>query len=80
MAAGVGIAEADAQRFFDRIMELQLILKSKFDAVEQSLAGTEEEKRKQMDALAKAELGKIAVETIGAKGRGLIEKMTGLGN
>ena len=75
MAASVGIAEADAQRFFDRIMELQPILKSKFDAVEKSLTSTEEEKRKQMDELAKAELGEIAVEIIGAKGEALIRKM-----
>jgi len=79
MAASVGIAEADAQRFFDRIKELQPILKSKSDAMEKSLTGTEEEKRKQMDAMIKAELGKIAVEILGAKGEALIKKMTGPG-
>jgi hypothetical protein len=75
MATSVGIAEADAQRFFDRIKELQPILKSKFDAMEKSLTGTDAEQRKQMDAFAKAELGKIAVETLGAKGEALIKKM-----
>ena len=75
MAASIGIAEADAQRFFDRVKELEPIFKAKFAATEKSLSGTEEEKRKQMDALAKAELGEIAVEIIGAKGEALIRKM-----
>lgn len=75
MAASIGIAEADAQRFFDRVKELEPILKAKFAATEKSLSGTEEEKRKQMDDLAKAELGEIAVEIIGAKGEALIRKM-----
>jgi hypothetical protein len=75
-AASVGIAEADAKRFFDRLMELRPVLEPKFKEMEKSLTGTDEEKRKQMDAFAKAELGRIAVEIIGEKGRALIEKMT----
>lgn len=79
IADSVGIAEADAQRFFDRFKELEPILKPRFEEMEKSLIGTEEEKRKQMDAFAKAELGKIAVEIIGEKGEALIEKMAGPG-
>jgi len=75
MAASVGIAEADAKRFFDRLEELKPVLEPKFEAMGKSLTGTDEEKRKQMDAFAKAELGKIATEIIGEKGKALIEKM-----
>jgi len=80
MAASVGIAEADAKRFFDRLKELEPILEPKFKEMEKSLTGTDEEKRKQMDAFAKAELGKIATEIIGEKGRALIEKMAERGH
>jgi hypothetical protein len=79
MAAGVGIAEADAKRLFDRLNELRPVLEPKFKEMEKSLTGTDEEKRKQMDAFAKAELGRIAVEIVGEKGAALIEKMAGPG-
>lgn len=75
LATGVGIAEADARRFFDRLKELEPVLGPRFEAMEKSLTGTAEEKRKQMDAFAKAELGKIAVEMLGEKGPALIEAM-----
>lgn len=75
MAASVGIAEADAKRFFDRLTELRPVLEPKFEEMEKSLTGTDEEKRKQMDTFIKAELGRIAVEIIGGKGTALIEKM-----
>ena len=75
MAASVGIAKADAQRFLDRLKELEPILQPMFDAMEKSLTGTQEEKRKQMDAFAKTELGKIAVEMLGEKRGALVEKM-----
>jgi hypothetical protein len=75
MAASVSLAEADAQRFFDRLKELRPVLEPKFAEMEKSLAGTQEEKRKQMDAFAKTELGKIAVEMLGEKGPALIQKM-----
>jgi len=74
-AASVGVAEADAKRFFDRINELKPVLEPKFKEMEKSLTGTDEEKRKQMDAFAKAELGRIAVEIMGEKGSALIEKL-----
>jgi hypothetical protein len=44
---------------------LEPILKPKFDAMETSLTGTEEEKRKQMNTFAKAEIGKIAGKQCG---------------
>jgi hypothetical protein len=75
MAASVGIPEADATRLFTRLNELRPVLEPKFEEMEKSLVGTDEEKRKQMDTFAKAELGKIAVEMIGEKGTALIEKM-----
>ncbi len=75
MAASAGIAEADAQLFFDRLKELEPILKPKFDAMKESLTGTEEEKRKQMANFVTAEIGKIAVEILGEKGKTLVEKM-----
>ena len=75
VAASVGIAEADARRFLDRLKELEPTLKPKFDAMKKSLTGTVEEKRKQMDTFAKAEIGTIAVEILGEKGKALVEKM-----
>jgi hypothetical protein len=80
MAASVGIAEADARQFYDRLQELGPILKPKFDAMKKSLIGTEEEKRKQMDTFVTAEIGKIAVEIVGEKGKALVEKMAGAGH
>ena len=75
MAASVGIAEADAKRFFDRINELKPVLEARFTEMEKSLTGTDAEKRKQMEAFGKAELGRIAVEIIGEKGAALIDKL-----
>ncbi len=75
MAASVGIAEAEARRFFDRLKELEPVLKPKFEAMEKSLTGTDEEKRRQMDTFAKAELRPIAVEIMGEKGPAFIEKL-----
>ena len=48
--------------------------------MKKSLSGTEEEKRKQMDTFAKAEIGTIAVEILGEKGKALVEKMAGAGH
>ena len=75
MATSVGVAEADAKRFFDRLKELEPVLKSKFEAMEKSLTGTDAEKRKQMDAFAKAELRPIAIQILGERGPALIEKL-----
>ena len=79
MAASVGITEADAARLYARLKELEPILDPKFKEMEKSLTGTDEEKRRQMDSFARAELGKIAVEIVGEKGTELIEKMAGAG-
>jgi len=75
MAGSVGIAEADAQRFFDRLMELKPTLEPKLEEMQKNLTGTPEEKQKRMEAEIKAELEKIALEIMGEKGRALAEKM-----
>ena len=80
MAASVGIAEADAKRFFDRLTELRPVLEPKFTEMEKSLTGTDEEKRKQTETFAKAELGRIAAEIVGEKGAALIDKMAAGGH
>jgi len=71
MASEVGISESDAKRFFARLMEL----KPKFEEMEKNLTGTPEEKNKQMGALAKDEVKKIATEIVGEKGPALVDKM-----
>ncbi len=75
MAESVGIGGEDADRFFNRIMELQPVLESKFGELQKTFTGTDEEKHKQMQAAIKVEMEKIAVETIGEKGRELVKKM-----
>jgi hypothetical protein len=75
MASGVGIAEADAKRFFDRLIELTPTLQPQFEEIEKKLTGTPEEIRRQMEAFAKIELQKIAAETLGEKGPALVDKM-----
>lgn len=70
-AAEVGVGAEDANRFFKRMMEL----KTKFDEMEKNLTGTPQEKQKQMEAAVKAEMEKVAIETMGEKGPTLIEKM-----
>jgi hypothetical protein len=71
-AAEVGVSAEDAKLFFKRMMELKI----KFDEMEKNLTGTPQERHKQMEAAAKAEMEKAAIETMGEKGLALIEKMT----
>jgi hypothetical protein len=75
MAASVGIAEADARRFFERLNELRPVLEPKFNDMEKNLTGTDEEKQKQMEIAIRAELETIAVEIMGEQGKALVEKM-----
>jgi hypothetical protein len=75
MAAEAGVSTDDAARFFKRIKELEPTLTPKFEELERGLAGTPEEKAKQMKAAVKAEMERIAVEIMGEKGRALIDKM-----
>jgi hypothetical protein len=73
--SSLGIPAENANQFVDRLVESQKTLKPKFDELEKSLTGTPEEKKKQMEAAIKAELQKIAVETMGEKGRAVVDKM-----
>lgn len=75
MAASVGIAEADARRFFERLNELRPVLEPRFNEMEKTLTGTDEEKQKQMEIAIRAELETIAVEILGEQGKALVEKM-----
>jgi hypothetical protein len=75
LAAEVGVPDQNADRFFDRLKELLPILKPKFDEMEKGLTGTEEEKKQQMEAAVKTELGKLAQETMGEQGPALLEKL-----
>lgn len=72
MAAEVGVRAEDFSRFFKLVKEQ---LTPRFEEMEKKLTGTPEEKQKQMEAAIKAELEKIAVETMGEKGRAVAEKM-----
>ena len=75
MAESVGLAADDAQRFFDRLLELKPELERQMTEFEQSLTGTFEEKQKQTEAAARALMETIAVETLGEKGRDLVDKL-----
>ena len=76
MAASIGVTADDAMRFMDRLQELGPVLGPKFEEFEKSLTGTPEEKRKQMQAVIRAEMEKVATEIVGDKGRALVEKLT----
>ena len=75
LAVDAGVDEPAARRFFDRLKSSEAELRQKFDALEKSLPGTAEEKRRQMEAAMEAELTRLAVETMGEKGRTVVEKM-----
>ncbi len=75
MAAEVGVSVESAKRFFERFQESQPVLEKKFTEMENQLSGTPEEKRKQMEAAVKAELNRIAIETMGENGPAVVEKM-----
>ena len=75
MAVSVGVPAESAARFMSRLKELEPILKPKFEEMEKNLTCTPEEKKKQMEAAVRAELEKIAVETMGEKGRDVVEKL-----
>lgn len=75
LAQSVGVDEAAANRFYERMKELQPQLQPRFDELEKSLGGTPEEKKKQMEAAITAELEQHAVEIMGEKGRDFIQKL-----
>jgi hypothetical protein len=75
VAVEVGVDPAAANRFFDRVKELQPEMNAKFSELEKSLTGTPQEKQKQLQAAAKAEMEKLAIETMGPNGPALINRM-----
>jgi hypothetical protein len=75
LAAESGIPQENAAQFFERVFGEQERLKEHFETLEKSLTGTPEEKQKRMEAEVRAELERIALDTIGNKGSQLIEKI-----
>jgi hypothetical protein len=75
MAASVGLGAEDAQRFFDRLLELQPELDQQMTELARSLTGTPEEKQKRMQEAVRGVLETIAVDTLGEKGRALVDKL-----
>jgi hypothetical protein len=75
VGASLGITAEATGRFFDRVQEQQDALVQKFEEMQKSLAGTPEEKRRQMQAVMQEELSKLAIETLGDKGPALVQKM-----
>jgi hypothetical protein len=70
-----GVSAESARRFFTRFEETKKAMEKKFDDMEKSLTGTPEEKQKQMEAAVKAELNKMAIDTMGDNGLKVIEKL-----
>jgi hypothetical protein len=79
LALEAGVPVENANRFFDRITELEPVLKEKFENLEKTLTGTPEEKQKRMEVEVRAELEGIARETIGDKSREFIDKLVARG-
>jgi hypothetical protein len=75
VATSVGVATEDANRFFDRLKELEPELSPKFEKFEKDFKGTGEERTKAMKAAIKAELERIATEFMGDKAHAFVEKM-----
>jgi hypothetical protein len=75
LADSVGIGEDDANRFLDRLLEIEPAMRKKFSELEKQLEH-EPDKEKKLEAAALAEMEKIAVEMLGEKGRVLARKMT----
>jgi len=75
LAASVGLGAEDAQRFFDRLLELKPELEKQMTEFEHSVTGTQEEKQEKIEEAARALMETIAVETLGEKGRALVDKL-----
>jgi len=74
-AAEVGVSAENAGRFYDRLKESESVMRKKFEELEKGLSGTPEEKQEQMKTAIKAELNRMAVETMGDKGPDVVEKL-----
>jgi hypothetical protein len=75
VAESVGVAADVANRFFDRMVQLQPELQRKFEQLEKDLKGTEEEKAQAMNAAVTAELEHMAADFMGAKAHAFVEKL-----
>jgi len=65
---GAGATQEQAERFIARAKELEPELNAKFDALKKSQTGTPEENQKALQAAMKAEMEKIATQTMGNDG------------
>ena len=74
-AASVGVAAEDANRFFNRLKQLEPELGPRFEQLERDFKGPDEEKAKAKRAAIKAEIERIATEFMGAKAHAFVEKM-----
>ena len=75
VAEKAGVAGEDADRFLQRLKELQPDLQSRFEEMEKQLTGSPEEKQRQLQATVEAEFEQIAVEIMGEKGREFVRQM-----
>lgn len=74
-AAAVGVAAEDANRFFDRLRELEPVMQKKFEELEKNLGGTPEEKAAQMKTAVRAEFESAARQILGDKAPVLVQKI-----
>lgn len=74
-AVAAGVSAENAGRFYDRLKESESVMRKKFEELEKSLSGTPEEKQEQMKTAVKAELNRMAVETMGDKGPDVVDKL-----
>ena len=74
LADSVGVTSEDANRFMDRLKESEPVIQKKFEELEKSLEGNENKGKLVTEAI-QAELERVAVETLGEKGRDLVRKM-----
>ena len=74
-AKEIGLSAESAKRFCERLDSTRAAMEKKFEEMEKGLTGTPEEKQKQMVTAIKAELNKMAIETMGEKGPKVVEKI-----
>ena len=77
LAESVGVSAEEADQFMVRIKAQQAELQVRFTELEQTLTGTPEERKRQMEAVVMAELEQQAVEVMGEKGRDFVKRLGG---
>lgn len=75
VGASLGISAEATDRFFDRVKQQQDVFVQKFEEMQKSMAGSPEEKQRQIQAAVQEEINKLAIETLGDKGPALVQKM-----